>query len=85
MIQKLVCENCGHVEETSEVFFTDESLKCPICGYKRQIIEVKNVQEIWKELVNELGIEGALELVEDRKEYNMDLWNYLKYLKLVKK
>ena len=46
MIQKLVCENCGHIEETSEVFFTDESLKCPICGYKRQIIEVKNVQEI---------------------------------------
>jgi len=79
---KLICKNCGFVNIViNKDIFLEDDIKCSICGNKMEVININSVEEVYKDLVDEFGIEGLIEFIKDKEieEENKDLIEYLKY------
>jgi len=78
---KLVCKSCNFEKVViNEDIFLEDDIKCNICGGKCSVININSAEEIYEELVDELGLEGLIEFIKDKEieEENKDLIDLLK-------
>jgi len=79
---KLVCKKCKFENiVVNEDVFLEEDIKCSICGEKLEVVDINSVEEVYKDLVDEFGMEGLIEYIKKNEieEENKDLVSYLKY------
>ena len=79
---KLICINCEFERVViDEDIFLEEGIKCSMCGEKLEVVDINSVEEAYKDLVDEFGMEGLIEYIKKNEieEENRDLVGYLKY------